>query len=169
MALEALKQYVAEIEETPIKNEPHIQVVAGEKTGSQVSVYHLNDTPQKRQLEPNISNDYIKKSETLRSEINHDINVGIMPFKTLFKALECISIMTGDETFFKINKEKLLEIQGACLDEDALEIQMEEVSQRLILLQAIENPTPHIKNAIKAHMKKQDELADLCIKSRESR
>lgn len=165
MALEALKQYVAEIEEAPIKNDPHIQAIAGEKPGSQVGISPSTETLLKRQLEPNISNDYIKKSETLRSEINNDINAGIMPFKTLLKALECISIMIGDESFYEINKSKLLEIQGACLDEGSLEFQMEEVSRRLILLEAIEKPTAHVKNAIKANKKIQDELADLFIKS----
>ena len=47
--------------------------------------------------------DAILKSETLRSEINKSNDLEEM-FR---KALECISLLTGDETFYKINIKKL--------------------------------------------------------------
>lgn len=45
----------------------------------------------------------IKKSEMLRAEINKSNDLKEM----LSKALECISLMTGDETFYKINVRKV--------------------------------------------------------------
>lgn len=45
----------------------------------------------------------IMKSEILRTEINKSSDI----VETLLKSLECISLMTGDETFYKINAEKV--------------------------------------------------------------
>lgn len=45
----------------------------------------------------------IKKSEILRAEINKSSDLQEM----LLKSLECISLMTGDETFYKINARKV--------------------------------------------------------------
>ena len=45
----------------------------------------------------------IKKSEILRAEINKSNDLQEM----LLKSLECISLMTGDETFYKINAKKV--------------------------------------------------------------
>lgn len=45
----------------------------------------------------------IKKSEILRAEINKSSDLQEM----LLKSLECISLMTSDETFYKINTRKL--------------------------------------------------------------
>lgn len=45
----------------------------------------------------------IKKSEMLRLEINKSNNLEEM----LIKSLECISLMTSDETFYKINARKV--------------------------------------------------------------
>ena len=45
----------------------------------------------------------IKKSEILRAEINKSSDIVEM----LLKSLECISLMTGDETFYKMNSKKV--------------------------------------------------------------
>ncbi|MCC8069745.1 MAG: hypothetical protein LIO71_08355 [Ruminococcus sp.] len=45
----------------------------------------------------------LKKSEMLRAEINKSSDL----LEMLLNALECISLMTGDETFYKINAEKV--------------------------------------------------------------
>ncbi len=45
----------------------------------------------------------ILKSEALRCEINKSSNLKEM----LLKSLECISLMTGDETFYKLNSKKV--------------------------------------------------------------
>ena len=50
----------------------------------------------------------IKKSEILRVEINKSSDLQEM----LLKSLECISLMTGDETFYKINAKKVGDSNG---------------------------------------------------------
>ena len=50
----------------------------------------------------------IKKSEILRAEINKSNDLQEM----LLKSLECISLMTGDETFYKINAKKVGDSNG---------------------------------------------------------
>ena len=49
----------------------------------------------------------ISKSQHLRAEINKDITAGADTTETLIKALECISLMTGDSIFYNVNKDKL--------------------------------------------------------------
>ena len=51
--------------------------------------------------------DNISKSQHLRAEINKDITAGADTTETLIKALECISLMTGDSIFYNVNKDKL--------------------------------------------------------------
>ncbi|MCD3232425.1 hypothetical protein [Clostridium botulinum] len=50
--------------------------------------------------------EYIKASEKLRGEISK----GKDPFIMLDKSLLCISLMTGDDVFYKVNRKKLIEI-----------------------------------------------------------
>ena len=45
----------------------------------------------------------IKKSEILRAEVNKSTDLQEM----LLKSLEIVSLLTGDETFYKINAEKV--------------------------------------------------------------
>ena len=49
----------------------------------------------------------VLKSERLRSEINKDISAAKDPYNILLKAIECISLMTGDMLFYTNNKDKL--------------------------------------------------------------
>lgn len=107
----------------------------------------------------------IKATEILRSEINQDIHAGFNLFKTLLKALECISLMTGDNNFYEGNKAKLTQIQGVLGINEAVELEMEEVTRRLFLLEAVENPAANVKNAIAEHKKKQNELTALFLEN----
>lgn len=55
--------------------------------------------------------DNIKVSESLRAEIAHEIQAGKAPQETLKKAIECISLMTGDRAFYITLVRYLDEIQ----------------------------------------------------------
>lgn len=55
--------------------------------------------------------DNIKVSESLRTEIAHEIQAGKAPQETLKKAIECISLMTGDRAFYITLVRNLDEIQ----------------------------------------------------------
>lgn len=55
--------------------------------------------------------DNIKRSEMLRGEIAKGIQNGEEARETLKKAVECISLMTGDKAFFITNTRRLNEIQ----------------------------------------------------------
>lgn len=49
----------------------------------------------------------ISKAGQLRASINIDIKQGEETYNILLKALECISLMTGDKLFYDANKERL--------------------------------------------------------------
>lgn len=49
----------------------------------------------------------IIKSEILRNEITKGIRAGQEPCNLLLKAVECISLITGDEVFLKLNRETM--------------------------------------------------------------
>ena len=51
--------------------------------------------------------DNIRKAGRLRVDINKDIATGVDPCSILLKAIECISLMTGDKAFYTANKGKL--------------------------------------------------------------
>lgn len=52
-------------------------------------------------------NDNRRKAGTLKGEINKAINAGEDITEILLKALECISLMTGEKLFYDINQKKL--------------------------------------------------------------
>lgn len=53
-----------------------------------------------------INSDRIKASEDLRRDINFEDD----PFKMLDMSLLCIAFLTGDTTFYEINRAKLIKI-----------------------------------------------------------
>jgi len=54
-----------------------------------------------------------QRSECLRAEINNDIQAGEDPLKILLKAVECISLVTGDDVFNEQNRKLLMKRQAA--------------------------------------------------------
>lgn len=73
----------------------------------------------------------VKKSERLRAEINKGIQAGEPIYKVLLKAIECISLMTDDKLFYDMNKSNLQTIYGILGEPAAIEIERQEVEQRL--------------------------------------
>lgn len=109
----------------------------------------------------------ILKSEMLRSEINKDIYNGVDPYNILLKAIECISLMTGNPHYHKQAKDDLQAIYGALGYKAPAEQEVQEVQERLKnLIIALDRETDinskeRIKKAIKAHKERQDQLLKL--------
>ena len=106
----------------------------------------------------------IKRAEQLRTDINKGVQAGEPVYKILLKAIECISLMTGDKVFYDMNKDYLQTIYGILGEPAAIEIEKQEVKQRLTKLMAAykmdypEDERRRIKNAIKAHQDKLEQL-----------
>ena len=102
----------------------------------------------------------IKRAEQLRTDINKGVQAGEPVYKILLKAIECISLMTGDRVFYDMNKNKLQTIYGLLGEPEAIAVERQEVEQRLKrLLAAYEKEKDpgakqRIKAAIKAHEEK---------------
>lgn len=87
--------------------------------------------------------DNIKRAGTLRSEITKGILQGEAPAGLLLKAIECISLMTGDTVILTQNKENLRAIYGWGLDEPTmLKEELEDAKKRLAMLSR-----PELENA----------------------
>ena len=102
----------------------------------------------------------IKRAGTLRSDILKGLKAGEDPLAILLKALECISLMTGDTMIYTQSKEDLLAIYGWGLGAPApLGVELEEAKKRLAMLTRPELITPEtpqdtqhrIQKAIEAH------------------
>lgn len=101
----------------------------------------------------------IGRAGALRSEIAKGLETGTDPTALLLKALECISLMTGDSTLYTNGKADLLTIYGWGLGEKApLELELKEARERLAKLEHAEQaqlPEGQEKNrlqtAIQAH------------------
>ena len=79
----------------------------------------------------------IKRAGTLRSDITKGIQAGEDPAILLLKAVECISLMTGDTAIYAQGKEDLLEVYGRGLhNPEVLRLELEEARSRLALLTA---------------------------------
>lgn len=111
--------------------------------------------------------DNIKKSEMLISDILNDIKLGQNPYNLLLKAIECISLMTGNPYYYNQSKDDLQAIYGALGYKTPVEQEAQEVQERLKnLIKALDRETDtnnkeRIKKAIKAHKERQDQLLKL--------
>lgn len=77
----------------------------------------------------------IKRAGTLRSDIVKGIQAGEDPAILLLKAVECISLMTGDTAIYSQSKEDLLGVYGRGLhNPEVLRLELEEAQSRLALL-----------------------------------
>lgn len=108
----------------------------------------------------------ITRAGTLRSDILKGIRLGEDPLALLLKALECISLMTGDKTLYTQSKGDILAIYGWGLEEPApLELELGEVRKRLAMLTRPEltastspDATIRLIKAVNAHMELEEKL-----------
>ena len=176
MALEALKRYAieqnqatqAEIDKL-LKNDALKRPISDGKDKGNVKPLVSKENVVEGLLE-RLARTYkehqenIRRAGQLRAEINKGIQAGESVYKVLLKAIECISLMTGDRVFYDMNKSNLQTIYGILGEPAAIEIERQEVEQRLKrLMAAYEQDRPadakrRIKNAIKAHQEKLEGL-----------
>ena len=104
------------------------------------------------------------KSGQLTAEILKGLNAGESPYILLIKAAECIGLLTGETRVFSQSvKDKITEIYGQGLtDSRALEIELADVRQRLAMLTRPElEQTANIKNAVRAHKEREQQILSL--------
>ena len=176
MALEALKQYAAEQNQATqaeidklLKNDALKRPTSDEKGKGNIKPL-VNKENVIEALQERLAGTYkehqenIKRVEQLRTDINKGVQAGEPVYKLLLKAIECISLMTGDKTFYDMNKENLQTIYGILGEPEAVEMERQEVQQRLNNLKAAYEREEQaevkrrIKNAIKAHQDKLNKL-----------
>lgn len=111
----------------------------------------------------------IARSGQLRTDIIKGVKAGESPYKLLLKAIECISLMTGDRLFLDATKADIKSIYGAgLLEGEPLQTELEEVQGRLAKLEQAaeregepEDSKRRIQNAIKAHRERAAQIQDL--------
>lgn len=105
---------------------------------------------------------HIKSAGTLQSDILKSIKAGEDPLDILLKALECISLLTGESVTYTQGKEDIIAIYGWGLKEPApLRVDLEEARQRLAMLtrpdlitrNTTEDSRRRIQSAIEAHQR----------------
>lgn len=120
--------------------------------------------------------DSIERAGTLRADLLKGLGAGEAPLDLLLKALECISLMTGDKQTYIQGKEIIQDVYGWGLGELApLKVRLKEAKERLALLsrqELIKPETPpdtqqRIKRAIKAHEKLIKDLENVIEKAEE--
>jgi len=171
MALEALKRYAmeqnqatqAEIDKL-LKNDALKRPTSGEKDKGNikplVSKENVVEALQER-LAANYKRqqENIRRAGQLRAEINKGIQAGEPIYKVLLKAIECISLMTGDRVFYDMNKNNLQTIYGILGEPEVIAVERQEVEQRLKRLMAAyeKEKDPGAKQRIKAAIKAHEE------------
>lgn len=176
MALEALKQYAeeqnqatrAEIERL-VKKDAVKHDLSHAKTRGNIKA--LTDKENVTEaLNERLAAGYkeqqenIRRAKQLRADINKGVQAGEPIYKLLLTAIECISLMTGEKLFYDMNKNNLQTIYGILGEPEAIELERQEVQERLNKLNAAyerEEATDakqRIKNAIKAHQDKLNKL-----------
>jgi len=178
LALEALKRYAIEQQQATqaeidnlLKNDAQKRPTSDEKGKSNIKPLVSKENVAEGLLERLAAaykkqQENVKKSERLRAEVNKSIQAGEPVYKVLLKAIECISLMTGDKVFYNMNKDYLQTIYGILGEPAAIEIEKQEVKQRLTKLMAAykmdypEDERRRIKNAIKAHQEKLKKLEE---------
>lgn len=111
----------------------------------------------------------IARSGQLRTDIIKGVKGGESPYKLLLKAVECISLMTGDRLFLDATRADIKSIYGAgLLEAEPLQEELEEVQKRLVKLERAvmrEGEPPgsrqRMQSAIKAHKERAAELRRL--------
>jgi hypothetical protein len=171
MALEALKRYAAEQNQATqaeidklLKNDALKRPTSGENGKGNIKPL-VNKENVIEALQERLAGVYkeyqenIKRAGRLMTEINKGIQVGEPVYKVLLKAIECISLITGDRVFYDMNKNNLQTIYGILGEPAAIEIERREVEQRLKRLMAAyeKEKDPGAKQRIKAAIKAHEE------------
>lgn len=116
----------------------------------------------------------ILKAGQLRDKITKGVQEAKEPLFLLLQAIECISLITGDNLYLEQNEANLIAIYGIGLQHTApLKLELEQVTGRLTMLnrsQLTQTETTEtlqrIKTAIKAHERRQAELIELIANSK---
>lgn len=120
------------------------------------------DTENTRQMYATYQQN-IRRAGELRSDIAKEIRDGEDPLDILLKALECISLMTGDTVTYTQEKKDIQAVYGWGMGQpEPLREELEEAEKRLALLTRPELLTPdtppdtqrRIQKAIEAHRRK---------------
>lgn len=171
MALEALKRYAAEQNQATqaeierlVKKDALKRPTSDEKGKGNIKPLVSNESVADGLLERLAATykkqqENIKKSEQLRAEINKNIQAGEPVYKVLLKAIECISLMTGDRVFYDMNKNNLQTIYGILGEPEVIAVERQDVEQRLKRLMAAyeKEKDPGAKQRIKAAIKAHEE------------
>lgn len=139
-----------------------IGISAGADDTGSGSIYSLEKEKQEREQARCVYATYqqnIKRAGTLRRDIATGIKEGGNPLPILLKAIECISLMTGDTVLYSQCKEDIVSVYGWGLgDPTPLKEELEDAQKRLVLMTRAEldSQTPpdaqrRIQGAIKAH------------------
>lgn len=125
------------------------------------AIYGLEREKQERENARQMYDTYqqnIKRAGTLRGDILKGLRAGEDPLAILLKAVECISLMTGDTVVYTQSKADLQAIYGWGLKQPApLKLELEETKQRLAMLTRPEladappDTRERIQRAITAH------------------
>ncbi len=102
MSLSHLQSFFSEVQAEPI--EEHREEV--QEPNKVILTAHIDRDKRNRELYKEMSSN-INKSEKLRMEINKEIKANAPNKDILLMALKCISLMTGDKTFYRQNIEHL--------------------------------------------------------------
>lgn len=102
----------------------------------------------------------IKRTGWAREAITKGILRGSNPYKLLLLAADCIGRITGDASFVETTKRDLALIYGDVLEErGALELELEEVENRLERLRAYRGPDEYrVQASIREHEKQAADL-----------
>jgi len=176
MALEALKLFAAEREqginekiESLAKNDPVERPTIVFKGQGNIKPLPTPESVAEA-LQERVAGVYrkqqenIRKAGSLRTEITKGIQAGQSTYRLLLKAMECISLMTGDTVFYSQGKDELQKLYGIFGDQEAKATEREEVQQRLTrLLEAYDreqntDDKRRIKTAIDRHQERINEL-----------
>lgn len=127
-------------------------------TGLLIQAKKEKEAHQKAREIYKIHQESTKRSSQLQSEILKGVQAGENIHRLFLKAVEALSLATGNGLLFRQIKEDLIAIYGQGLQEKpALAIELEEVQTRLQRLTEAEQKTEdtdskeRIKRAIKAH------------------
>jgi len=127
-------------------------------TGLLIQARKEKEAHQKAREIYKIHQESTKRSSQLQSEILKGVQAGENIHRLFLKAVEALSLATGNGLLFRQIKEDLIAIYGQGLQEKpALAIELEEVQTRLQRLTEAEQKTEdtdskeRIKRAIKAH------------------
>lgn len=84
-----------------------LQAIEGKEVKRYYKLERAEEERERMRLAYAEYQDHIRKSGTLRSDINKGINAGKNMREILLQAIECISCMTGDSLFYQSNREKI--------------------------------------------------------------